>query len=371
MSHTISMKDEPLDLIQYTDDHFINKLNMELENVRTTSSLRINSILQSESNSPISMSDSDSDDCFEHDDLHIYTKGIDSSDDGRGKPVLKKLTFRDVQSSIDKYYDTNERTSNELDVLGAFLKGRKHMYMKASQITRFKTYLILGPASAGSIVVIVFWIFAKEFYIYLSFLNAFIFVLYFCNVFFQWNSSSDKYLFWASQYDRIFKNSFIEAEAEAETQTQTQTEKDQVLIILQRTEEKLREWDDCDIPWECRYLFPILSNIQLFTFIKRIEIYKKNLIMKFKDIKNELRYIQWKWGDNMSPREKSRFHFLCFIKEKIKGEILHYKNAYGEMERFILKEIHSSDRWFIWSKKKYVSGNPVLISYFSTIFADD
>lgn len=91
--------------------------------------------------------------------------------------------------------------------------------------------------------------------------------------------------------------------------------------------------------------------------------------MKFKDIKNELRYIQWKWGDNMSPREKSRFHFLCYIKEKIKGEILHYKNAYGEMEIFILKEIQFSDSWFI--KKKYVSENPVLISYFSTIFADD
>ena len=369
MSHTINIQDHSNDFIhskdfvQYTDDHFINKLNMELENMRTTSSLRINNIIQSESNSPISMSDSDSDDCFEHGDLHIYSapEVIDNCDDGYSKPVLKKLTFRDVQSSIDKYYDTNERTSNELDVLGAFLKGRKHMYTKAAMITHFKTYLLLAPASAGSILVIIFWIFAREYYIYLSFLNVFVFVLYFCNIFFQWNSSAAIYLFWASQYDRIYQNSFIE----------TETDKDQVLIILQRIEEKLRELGDCVIPWEYRYLFPILSNIRLFTFIKRIEMYKKNLIMKFKDIKNELRYIQWKWGENMSPREKSRFQFLCYIKEKIKVEILHYKNAYGEMERFILKEIQLSERWFVWYKKKYISGNPVLISYFSTIFADD
>ena len=347
MSHSVTIQD---DFVKYTDDHFINKLNIELENVRTTPSLRINSFLESESNSPISMSDSDSDDCFEHNDILFDSK-----------PVLRKLTFRDVQSSIDKYYDTNERTSNELDVLAIYLKGQKQMYMKAAHIMRFKTYLLLLPASVGSVVVVICWIFTEEFYICLSIFNALVFVLYFLNIFFQWNSSAVIYLFWASQYDKLCNNSF----------TETEIDNDQVLIILQKTEEKIREWGVCDIPWECRYLFPIISHIQLFTFIKRIKIYKKNLIMKFKDIKNELRYIQWKWGENMSPREKSRFQFLSYIKEKIKGEILHYKNAYGEMETFIFKEIQFSDRWFIWSQRKYISDNPVLVSYFSTIFADD
>jgi hypothetical protein len=132
----------------------------------------------------------------------------------------------------------------------------------------------------------------------------------------------------------------------------------------------MKEWD-LNIPWECQYLFPILSNINLFTFIKRIEIYKKNLIMKFKDIKNEIRYIQYKWGDSMSQREKSRFHFLCSIKEKIKTEILHYKKAYSEMENFITKEIHISNYWLLWSKRKNISDNPVVTSYLSTIFVDD
>lgn len=339
---------------QYTDSHFMNKLNNELEHIRCTP-LRIQRVVDDESNSPISMSDSESDDCFEHGVLYQSTEAPSE------KSGFRKLSYRDVQTSIDKYYDTNEKTSNELDILVVYLKGQKDILLKAAYFMNFKTFFVLGSATVSSIFVIIFWLLVDESFMnYLSGLNAIVFVLYFLNIWFDWNSYAILYRLRASQYDKLsidslqFENAFRERE--------------QVIVILQEVEEKLREWGDCSLPWEFYYIFPILSHIQLFTFIKRIESYKKNLILKFKDIKNEIRYIQWKWGDNMSPREKSRFQFLCSIKEKIKCEILHYKNAYGEIESFIMKEL--SNR-FILSKRKYITDNPVVSNFLITIFGDD
>ena len=89
--------DDGMEIKNYTENHFMNTLNHELENLRDKS--RVQKWMESDSNSPINMSsDSDSDDCFEH-------GSIESSKNGE-KTVFKKLTFREVESSIEKYYET-------------------------------------------------------------------------------------------------------------------------------------------------------------------------------------------------------------------------------------------------------------------------
>jgi hypothetical protein len=347
------MYNEPIDVIKYTENQFMNKLNEELDNSRKIPYTIFNMDDINDSNSPISMSDSEDDDQDEHINYDSITvKVIDKS-------PLKKLTFREVQSSIDKYYNINERSSNELDILSVYLNGQKHLYLKASNIMTFKTYLTLIPCSISGIVVIIYWNFIDIFSLHLTLLNGFIFFLYFLNVFFQWNVYTVLYKQHASHFEKIINNSFINIDIE------------HAVDVLQKTEETLRGLDKYSLPWECNYMFPLLTRINLFTFIKRIEIYKKNLIMKFKDIKNEIKYIQWKFGDNMCSKEKYRLLFLCNIKEKIKNEILQYKNSYGELENLIIKEIHLSKHSFCIPNRKYTSENPVIISYFSTIFVDD
>jgi len=366
MSHTVTIDEiEPIELIQYTDNQFMNKLNEDLEAVRNSPSLRIKQLLESDSNSPINMS-SDSDcsieECLSIDESDCFEHGVLKSDSG--KPSLRKLTFREVQSSINKYYDSDDKT-NELDLLIVYLHGQKQMYIKASQIMSFKTYLVLIPATFGSITVSILCFF-NDVSVYLSIINLFVLFLYFLNILFQWNSSSILYRQWAFQFDKIYHslhNSTIEPF--------TKDHQERLLDVLQKTEETLREWTIIPLPYECKRLFPILSNIQLFTFVKRIEIYKKNLIMKFKDIKNEIRYIEWKWGNELGTKERIRFQFLCSIKEKIKREILQYKKTYYEMEGFITKEIHYANGCFVLSQRKYVSDNPVISTYFDSIFAVD
>jgi hypothetical protein len=107
------------------------------------------------------------------------------------------------------------------------------------------------------------------------------------------------------------------------------------------------------LPEEMKHLFPVICHINIFTFIKKIETYKKNLIINFRDVKNEIRYIQYNL-DNCPPerdmtREKKRLVLLYDVKEKIKNELIEYKNAYGYLDDIFTREIKNAEKKrFFW-----------------------
>jgi len=363
---SLEIKSESGELAHYTDNHFITKLNEELEKVRSS--------FIYESNSPISMSNPSSDiedgDCFDD-------EGFDPTQLISKQIGYKRLTFREVRDSINKYYETDDKYSSELDILSTYLKGQKHIFMKASDIIQIKTNWFLIPAVIGSSSITIFapildyykWTGA-----FISGLNAIIFVLFFFVYYLQWGSSFVVYKQLGNQYERL------EHSMDINNLMESSSDKSELVLDVLREKEKkitdLKETAIITLPYEIKYMFPILYHIHIFTFIKRIEVYKKNLIVKFKDIKNEIRYIQWKWGDRMESKEKSRFDFLCKIKEKIKNEIIHYKNAYGSMDELMTKEIKRADQmtcslWFPEMSRRINTDNPVVSAYFATIFEDD
>lgn len=366
--------DEVKTLIKYTDDHFMNKLNEDLERLRNEQK----AFFSNDSNSPIIMSESNSE-CEEGDaeaEVDVEVDDCFEEEYSSNKP-LKKLTFREVRDSINKYYETDDKYSNELDILSTYLKGQKHLYMKSVSIMDTKMNMLLIPAAAGSAIITIFapiiqcckWNGA-----FISGLNAFVFLLYFFNYYFKFSSSTAIYQQLVKQYERL------EHSCDSNKMVFGQKKTDVVLENLKDVEKRiadLKETIFIELPWEIKRMFPIIYPIQIFAFIKRMEIYKNNLIIKFKDIKNEIRYIQWKWGETTDQKEKCRLDFLLKIKTKIKSEILHYKNAYGSMEELMAKEIKRTesmcifDIWFYRYKKIDVGDNPVLISYVSTIFAND
>lgn len=355
----------------YTDSHFMNKLNEELENIRNSQMSRVQQrLIENDSNSPISMSnpssDSDNDDCFEEGYLSEENLPASSSSlKPQLKSPLKKLTFREVRDSIYKYYETDDKYSNELDILSTYLKGQQHVLLKAADTVYFKSHIVLFPAVMGSFTISIFSLViecSRWSGPFLSGLNAFVFILYFVNIYFKMEASAILYRQWAKQYDKL----------SLDIADYSETDKhDFVLDKLRDMEKKfldLKETMIISLPYEIKNTYPILFNVQIFSFIKRIELYKKNLIVKFKDIKNEIRYILWKWDEN--TKGKARLNFLCRIKEKIKDEILHYNNAYGSLDELMTKEMKRSVFWFALSKRMNTA-NPVVASYFSSIFEDD
>ena len=364
----------------YTDQHFIHKLNADLE------LLRINNGIY-ESNSPIIMSNENSDNSDDELDIeyidnnHFDSKYLYSNCE---KNALKKLTFREVKKSINKYYEVDDKYSNELDILTTYLKGQKNLYIKSRTITQTKLNMLMIPSLIGTAIISICAPIIQPYSwsgAFISGLNA---VVALCISFVHYlklESSSELFLFLMNQYDRL--ESSIEFTNNKIAFYENEKEKtDLVLSKMKEVEKKINEIKETTsifIPNEVKQIFPIICNVNIFSFIKRIEVYKQNLLVKFKDIKNEILYIQWKWGDKIENKEQKRLDFLLKMKEKIKDEILQYKNAYGCIDELFMREIKQADNTtllYIWFWKKPTFGvkyaeNHALKEYFSTIFATD
>jgi hypothetical protein len=212
-------------------------------------------------------------------------------------------------------------------------------------------------------------------------------------------SSVEIYLQNAKQYDKIettleMTNSkllFIEHD------------KEKTLLVLNKIREiekkmnEIKEATTILIPEEIKLLFPIICHINIFSFIKKIEIYKKNLILKFKDVKNEIRYILYKLELNKRHcnyegycdtieiemnKHKIRLQFLYEVKDKLKNEIFDFQSAYSQIDSIFTKEIKNAEmkknKWIcftFWNKStnnSYTKGmNPMIDKYFHFIFVDE
>ena len=351
----------------YTDQHFINKLNEDLEILRMNQSVY-------ESNSPINMSNENSDNSDDEMDMGYNDIVCD-------KTSLKKLTFREVQKSINKYYEIDDKYSNELDILTTYLKGQKNLYIKSRTITQTKLNLLMIPSLIGTAIISICAPIIQSYNwsgAFISGLNAVVALFISFIHYLKLESSSELYLYLMNQYDRL--ESAIEFTNNKIAFFENKEKNDLVLSKMKEVEKKINEIKETTtifIPNEVKQIFPIICNVNIFSFIKRIEIYKQNLIIKFKDIKNEITYIQWKWGDKLENKHQKRLDFLIKIKEKIKDEILHYKNAYGCIDELFMREIKRADNtglfsiWFCKKKHIDMTDNHALKEYLSTIFAVD
>jgi len=356
---------------EYTDEHFINKLNEDLEMIRRNHTTY-------ESYSPVMMSNENSDDEIDID-IDIDAEYNEIIND---KPGLKKLTFSEVRNYMNKYYEMDDKYSNELDILTTYLKGQKNLYIKSRTITQTKINMLMIPSLIGTAIISIFAPIIQSYQwsgAFISGLNALVALFISFIHYLKLESCCEIYLQLMNQYDRL--ESSIEFTNNKITFFENHKEKnDLVLSKMKEVEKKINEIKETItifIPNEVKQIFPIICNVNIFSFIKRIELYKQNLLIKLKDIKNEILYIEWKWGDKIENKQQKRLEFLMKIKEKIKDEIFQYKNAYGCIDELFIREIKRADNtgllqiWFCKKKDIVLSDNHALKEYLSTIFATD
>jgi hypothetical protein len=122
-------------------------------------------------------------------------------------------------------------------------------------------------------------------------------------------------------------------------------------------EEKINEFKTNNkllVPEEVKILFPVISHIDFFSFIKRNKLYRKKLLEKLLYIKNEIEYIHYKWDkqqhysqyiyDNSfnarkNNKEMSRLKYLYEEKKQLHEEIIDVQNIYGILDDIFAREI--------------------------------
>mgnify|MGYP001259643907 CR=1 FL=1 len=186
--------------------------------------------------------------------------------------------------------------SNELDILTTFVRGQKNLYEQSRIITQQKLYLLMCPALIIAAAVTFISPFLECDTVNTNIvagLNGIVTLFISMVGFFKLETLSEKYLILAS----LFDNSETELELASTKIMIMKREKDISQLIISKfneTEDKITEYkliSQTLILPEIKLLFPIISHVNIFSFIKKIELLKRCTIEKLRNVKNEISYI--------------------------------------------------------------------------------
>lgn len=415
-------------LIDYTQNHFLNQMNIDMEKIRdnvddnsinTNVNINVNTnistpIYARDNHSPITISNNNSDD--ENDEinddemdyenihnihnvhnelytdlpneLHIHTK---NKWQNVKTPKFRKLSYKEIEKSLNQSYNENIKYSNELEILITYLKCQTNLYIQSTNITNFKLNTLMIPTILISSFITLLAPFITHYYwggSFISGLNAMITLLISLVNYYKFETKNQIFSNLAKQYDKLQ----IKLEIANSKLLFIDNEVDQTNLIMEKIHEfedkmsEIKESTSIFIPEELKSLFPLICHINVFSLIKKIETYKKTLIVKYKDVKNEMRYIFYKYNNinnidcsayhnssqfsNEIIRSKNRLLLLVDVKNKLKEEIINYKNAYYYIDQAFTQEIVNAEKnknawiWiFFFGNNSQVKNNELIKKY--------
>lgn len=371
----IDIVDEQITLIEHEDidKEYTSKMNDNLQLIRdefqTNIQKKPNSYVFHNSDSPLTMSYNNSD------------------DENYDEKPFKALSMEQIEHSLDKYYDDSDnKYSSELDVLITFMKGQKNLYIQCYLSSQRKLNCLMIPAIIISTSLTFFSSMfpsceSKWNIGFTSVLNGITTLLIAIINYLKLETSTQTFFNTARQFDKLetslefvaSKIMFVEEEVNKSKMVFEQIQEIETKIY------ELKEWNSLFIPDDIRGIFPIICHINIFSFIKRMETNKKNLIMRFKDVKNELRYIYH--SSNSQYNEKrinKRMKHLLDMKDKIKEELNYYRNAYSYIDELFTIEIKNARERSWWCQKNKQSrncngnhNNPIVDKYLFCVFSDN
>ena len=383
LRHDIILEEPSLQT--YTDNHFDVLIKRDLDNLQ----LQEESFFQQDfsnyrSNSPVlsvldSNNHSNNNSDSEEDNKDHYKSRINHRSN---KSKYNKLDTNDIKNYVKKYYATpnSDEFTNELDILTTFVLGQRNLYSQCKLITLHKLYMLVFPA-----LVIAASITAMSPFIdchsqinsnIITGLNGLVTLFISMVGFLNLESAHEKFLILTSLFENIETNleltstKFMMLKKESDIS-------DLIINKFNEVEDKLSEYrliTQITILPEIKLLFPIISHINIFSFIKKTELMKKGLIEKLRDVKNEISYIKHKFeqrqqihtiksavnNESIKPsllerydfkKETLRLNTLLSLKTSVTNEIIELQNAYSIMDNIFYREIAHAEKkqnkwWF-------------------------
>ena len=299
---------------------------------------------------------------FYHDGNSPLTLSPVQSDDEEEKDNLenkkfRELSYHDIEQEMENCYNEGDSfVSNELDALITYIKGQKHLNNHAKQYTQYYLNLFMIPSIFISAFLAVITSFLEDYEWnkgLITGLNGLIALLIAGSNYFKFEQKTQTFYLSAMQYDKI--------ETSLEFLSSTMAFKDneehvreEVLHTIREVEKKIfeiKEWNHLFIPNEIHKRFPLISHLNMFSFIKRLESNKKVILNRFQLVKNEIRLIQYHFKHKLKiltseekHRMQQRLLYLYKSKESIKKDLSDYRNAYSYIDSLFNQEIQNAEQ---------------------------
>ena len=408
-------------LISYTDNHFTNKANIDLQRIRNLDenllslNLTTDTMYVRNCDSPITIHGSPPESVYDSKDGSCENSDVEDNSNIRNRSTNHTQSYKsnkynynsisniNIEHSMENYYHIDNKLSCEIDILTTYMRGQKHLFIQSKQLTQWQlncltipSILITSFLSIGTTIIP-----SDINLMVISVLNGIIALLIALTKLMKFESYIETYLQLANQYDKMetileMTNSKL---------VLLDNEEDKRKLVLQRIKEieermtEINESNNVFIPVEITALFPIICHINIFSFINKMETQKKELVIYFNNVKKEIHYILKKWDNedrknvdintsnykkNERAREENRIQYLYEIKRKIKVDLNDYRNVYGHMDNLFTREIKRVERktntcgifyLCFWrmnqSSTSYRGLNPIIDKYFEYIATDE
>jgi hypothetical protein len=379
-----------------SNDQYVDRLRMELQEYKKANAN------QSHRYSEMDVSISGSASLCDSDSMSDIDDGSSCLTD-RIQSKYKKLTYEEVEMSLNKYQTKEQQLVSEVELLLTFLRGQKHIFKQSNRITIQKYNVLMFPAMfiTGGITIMAPFLEELTWSGWaLSILNALLTAMIAMNNFMKWQAVAEIYMNISNQYENLMvsiemtRNQFAFIEDEVKRRAF-------ILSKMKDTENRIMDiklnFNNVLIPHEIQLHNPIISHVNIFSFIRKIEDYKRGLIMKYKDIKNEISFIMCKWereesrgniqqGSNIrKDKEIKRLETLLAKKDKIKNQLVRNNttNVYTYIDNLFTREIQRSEIYYTFHcvgmyaifppdpYKPLKYGNPVVDNYLNFIFTQN
>jgi hypothetical protein len=302
--------------LEEIDDHFTEKLNDNLNKIReqlqysyeNTPKPWIQNTYRS-SDSPLTMS-SNSD-----------------SDDG---------TLKTTDIHITKL--------NVLDTLNVYFQGQKYMYDQSSIITVYKNNCVSGITISITSGICIFISFLETYQwrtVIIIVLNAIATTLLLVSKYWKLETTAELYSYISRQFELISDN--IDNMQSSDNYTISQHKMHTKVRELEKRVVETRDIPNITIPNFIQVLYPVASNINMFSFIKKVDARIVYLNDELHNINMEMNYIVKKYFNNMGPRESNRMQFLLDKKSTNKADLKYAENAYAYLEEIFTRERNKAE----------------------------